>query len=220
MLYCPKCKIKIRGNKRCCPLCQGRLEGEGEDPAFPTLKKRRVGTLTFFRICAFICIILEIGMFSAFYISGYTLRWTLIVMASVAFALFDLGVSMYFRGNVLKLITVQSYICMIASYIIDIKTGSFGWSWGWMIPISFVLLVITTIIIGNAMHLYIVDYVIYLISDVALSLLQIIPIYKGLNRSPYMAVISMALMLVFASFVFIFRFKDLQSASSKYLNLG
>ena len=26
MQYCPKCKIKIRGKKTCCPMCQGPLK--------------------------------------------------------------------------------------------------------------------------------------------------------------------------------------------------
>ena len=32
MQECKKCKITIRGNKKCCPLCQGRLNGEPEEP--------------------------------------------------------------------------------------------------------------------------------------------------------------------------------------------
>ena len=31
MQYCPKCKVKVRGYKTECPLCQGRLTGTPED---------------------------------------------------------------------------------------------------------------------------------------------------------------------------------------------
>ena len=30
MQYCPLCKVRIAGSKRCCPLCKGKLEGEPE----------------------------------------------------------------------------------------------------------------------------------------------------------------------------------------------
>ena len=41
MQYCPKCRVKIRGNKSCCPLCRATLTGEGEDGAFPVLRQFR-----------------------------------------------------------------------------------------------------------------------------------------------------------------------------------
>ena len=56
MQHCSKCNIDIRGNKSCCPLCQGNLIGEPEDPAFPVLPERRLSRGMFLRICVFIFI--------------------------------------------------------------------------------------------------------------------------------------------------------------------
>ena len=44
MQYCRKCKVKIRGRKECCPLCNSHLyEVEGEaNFAFPVLEKRKI----------------------------------------------------------------------------------------------------------------------------------------------------------------------------------
>ena len=37
MKWCPRCKVEIRGHSQYCPLCQGRVTGEGESPAFPII---------------------------------------------------------------------------------------------------------------------------------------------------------------------------------------
>lgn len=41
MQYCKKCRISIRGNKSCCPLCQGELTGGPTEDAFPCLEQRK-----------------------------------------------------------------------------------------------------------------------------------------------------------------------------------
>ncbi|MCR4587495.1 MAG: hypothetical protein K5682_03700 [Lachnospiraceae bacterium] len=219
MQYCPKCKIHIKGNKQCCPLCQGRLEGEGEDPIFPVLKRPRVSSVTAFKICVFIWIIVLLVMFTVDYMTGNIFAWPGVVRVAATFGIIDVAISMYYHSNVLKLVTIEVYMGMLAGYYVDLHTGFYGWSLSWMIPACFVGLVILTLILGSALHLYIVDYVIYLVVDVVASLIQLIPIHKELNPFPYAAVASMAMLLGFASFIVLFRFKDLKNASSKYMNI-
>ena len=64
MQYCPKCKVKVRGYKTECPLCQGRLTGTPESPAYPVLKKR-VSRVSLLKILTFILAVIVIVMISA-----------------------------------------------------------------------------------------------------------------------------------------------------------
>lgn len=43
MQYCPSCRVHIAGDKRCCPLCGGKLEGTGDPKSeiFPQLAPYR-----------------------------------------------------------------------------------------------------------------------------------------------------------------------------------
>ena len=51
MQYCQKCWIIIRGNKRCCPLCQSNLSGEPDEDVFPDLVRKKVSSVMLTRIC-------------------------------------------------------------------------------------------------------------------------------------------------------------------------
>ena len=219
MQECKKCKITIRGNKRCCPLCQGRLSGEPEDPAFPNIKRMPLTAVAVFKIAAFIAILAEIALGMLCFVNGGWIPGVEIAMIIIVFAIADLNVALYFKGNLIKLITVQSYIIMLAVYILDRRFGSIGWSLSWVIPIMFIALMITTLIIARAAGLFLRDIMLYVVFDVFACSLQAIPIRNGINPFPWPAAISIALMLAIAAFVIIFRFNDLKNASAKYLNM-
>ena len=219
MQECKKCKITIRGNKRCCPLCQGRLTGEPEDAAFPDIPLKPLTTDAVFRIAAFFAVLSEIALGMICFVNGGWIPGMEIAMVAIIFALIDLGVALYYKSNLLKLITVQAYIVMVAVYVLDRRFGAIGWSVMWVIPMMFIALMVATLIIKAANGLYMRDIMLYVILDVILATLQVIPIYRGQNPFPYPAAVSIALMLAIAAFVIIFRFNDLKSASAKYLNM-
>ncbi len=219
MQECKKCKIAIRGNKRCCPLCQGRLSGEPEDPAFPDIKKTPLTTEAIFKIALFLSVLAEIFLGTCCFLNADLTPALGIVMVIIVFALGDLAVALYFKGNLIKLITIEAYLIMAAVIYFDHRFGAIGWSFTWVIPFMVIILMVTTLVIVSVSGLYLRDVMMYIVFDVLMSLLQIIPIKLGLNRVPWPAAISTALMLAIAAFVIIFRFNDLKNASAKYLNM-
>lgn len=161
MQYCPKCKINIRGHKICCPLCQGQLQGEPEKNPFPVLAKPKVSNLTFFRICTFILILLELSLLLVRYFAGPQ-AWSTLLGLSAVIAWADLWIASYFRNNIMKMIVVQLYLLMLITLFFDWNTGMHGWSVAWVIPSLFLSIAIATVIIGKNKRLPLETYVMYL----------------------------------------------------------
>ena len=219
MQYCPKCKVHIRGDKRCCPLCEGSVEGTPENPAFPVLKKKKYSTQLLFKICLFLFVIVEVVMMMINLMSGFPFHIPGLIMMWAPFVLLDRCVAIYYRGNVVKLVTYQAYAVMIICAFIDYGDRQLTWSLYWIIPATLLCLAIVTIIIGYGVGLHMVDYMIYLLFDVMVALLQLIPVILGYNKVPYMTVVSVGIMIVIAAFVVIFRPRELENAFSKYMNV-
>lgn len=222
MQYCPKCKIKIRGQKRCCPLCQSKiteLEAEEFDqPAFPPKKPRKVSRVSFFKLITFILVTAEIFFISFHYLTHRQFPWVPIVMWGLIIGWLDILITMYLRNNILKVITVEVYIAILIDYIIDKKYGFYGWSLSWMIPASFLGLCLITFIIALVSKMHPIEYISYLFLNLLLSLGQLYPIWKGMTKHKLLPVISIAVLLVINAGVLIFQSRALKSSLHRRLN--
>ncbi len=221
MQYCSKCKVNIRGNKSCCPLCQGRvsrLEGE-ENRVFPLLDPPKISNLSFIKICTFIAVALEIVFISINIMTHGVHSFIGPVILGIAVGWFTILTTLYLRNNLLKVITGEVIVAIIIDVYVDLKTGFYGWSFNWMIPSTLTALAIATIIIAAVMKLRLDEYIFYLILDVILALLQIIFICNNMNKFPWPAAISIMIYLILLAAVIIFRFRDLKNASGKMFNL-
>ncbi len=219
MLYCSKCGISIRGNKRCCPLCQGELTGTPSEAAFPTLKRARITSLSLVKLFTFLFIALEIVWSAVGFLANFTLAWVPFAMAGTLVAWLDAVLAVYFRNNVVKNITIQVYLVMIGGFVIDRFTGFHGWSVQWLIPCCFLGLVTTTIALGRGLPLRLEEYILYLAVDMVLSLLQTIFLVMRMNAFVWPAVISMAALLILGVAALLFRFRDLKNASEKLFHM-
>lgn len=223
MQYCPKCKVKVRGYKTECPLCQGRLTGTPDDPVYPVLKKR-VSRVSLLKILTFILAVIVILMLSARFILVHQIgntdaAWPGIIITGSIVVWIDLVVAIMLRGNILKLVTFEGYAVILISYLTDRAFGNRGWDIAWTIPITLMALLIFTIVIGLVTKAHLEDYVYYLIADFIVAMLQIIPVIKETNVFMWPAVICIAVYLILAAAVVLFRFRDLKNASAKFLNI-
>ena len=71
MQYCPKCRINIRGNKSCCPLCQGELAGEPAEDVFPVLVPRKISQASLLKIATFCFAAVEIAFGGHLFSAGF-----------------------------------------------------------------------------------------------------------------------------------------------------
>ncbi len=222
MLYCSKCKVDIRGNKQCCPLCGGRLQGEVEDTAFPALKAA-VNRLDLVSVATFIFFVAEIVLFTVQYLArhekGIDISWIFSVKVGFLVAWVDFLIAMYLKNNLLNIVTFEAYIAMIANYAIDYYTGFHKWSIHWMIPLTFIGLALFIIIVALIGKMRTEDYIVHLIIAFIACMVQIIPILWGTNEFLWPAVICIAFYLILAAALLVFRYHELKTASAKYFNV-
>lgn len=221
MQICQKCNVKIRGRKECCPLCQGRLkEMEGdENPSFPVLEKRKISNITFLKMCTFLFIASEIIFGAINIMTKGEFSFIGPVMLGLFVAWIDVIATMYLRNNLIKVITFEVVVAIVVDFYIDIKTGFHGWSVNWMIPMTLIGLAIATNIIAWVLKLRLDEYILYIVLDFVMALVQIIFIRNGMNTFPWPAVASIITYMILIAALVIFRFRDLKNASEKMFNI-
>ena len=239
MYYCPKCKITIRGNKQCCPLCEGKiLDKNGmrraaidetlygiddieDEPneAFPTLNERKITGLTFVKICTFLLAVVIVMCITLRYLFGDMVSWTGVTILGSIVVWLDILAIMRYRYNILKVLAVEVFVAIIVDYYIDKMTGFHGWSVIWMIPFCLMGHAIVNVIIAKVLKLRFEEYIIYICLDAVLAFLQMIFIWNGDNTLPYAAVFVMAGFAITLVAAFLFRFRELRSAAGRMFNV-
>lgn len=217
MQYCRKCNVTVRGNKLYCPLCRGELTGEPENAAFPVIPETGMTRFRLWKMALFLFVSYEVVLFCLLYL--YPMQWIPYAMLLGIFAICDILLILYYRRSTIKLVTYEFYVCMLLSFIVSAIAGRSGFVCAWVLPVGFTLLIPVTMLISRLNHLVLVDYMIYLLFDVFLSLTQLIFIHTQLNPFPAPAVISMGMMIIFAASLLIFHSDELRNAGSKYLHL-
>ncbi|MBQ8053703.1 MAG: hypothetical protein IJ198_07890 [Lachnospiraceae bacterium] len=219
MQYCSKCRISIKGDKTQCPLCGGRLTGDPEPGAFPVLQRNRFTHLSVVKVATFCLLTFIIIMMALELLYSFDVPWVPFAILGALIAWGDLMVGIYYRNNLIKTLTVETYLAMAVCLLVDSLTGWHGWSVAFVLPIGFVLLVFVTIAVGRGARLRLEEYIIYIFVTMMLSMLQIIPVLTNTNPVKLPAVASMAILLIEACAAVIFRFRDLRSAVQKLFNL-
>jgi len=216
--------IQIRGKKARCPLCQRELQDQDlampfeDDDPFVRLPSPKVSFLKMNRTVTFICICLEILLGAVQIISGGS-GWLLAAMLFILLGWADFQVVVYYRSNLIRMLTTQAYIIMAACLIIAQMTNTGSWAITWVVPSLFCLLIVVTFAAAKAQKMELHEFILYPAFDVLMSMLQIIPIALGANPIIAPAVICMALMLILGSSLVIFRGSVLREAAEKYLHL-
>ena len=219
MQYCPKCRLNIRGEKTGCPLCGGRLTGDPEPGGFPVLERRRFSHMSVVKVATFCYLSLFIILMALEILSDFRLAWVPFVILVMTIGWGDIMVGVYFRNNLVKTFAIETYLVMAGCLLIDFLTGWRGWSLSYVLPSGFLLLVVATVCVGKMADLRLEEYIMYLVTTMLLSLLQIIPVLTHANPAPVPAVASVTILLIMGCAAVIFRFQDLRSAAEKLFNL-
>lgn len=181
MLYCKKCKVKIRTNHKYCPLCQSSLTGESEEDTdlFPEVEEKSHASKTMIRIFNFLCIAVVIISFMINWLIDSDARWAIWITAGVVCIWVFFTVGLYKRKNLMKNAMWQLCLITIGTVIWDVVIGWSGWSIDYVIPVAGLITMITMIVIVMIYHLTSPEYMIYFLMNCFHSILSIILLLTG-----------------------------------------
>ena len=199
MKYCPYCKISVGGDFAMCPLCQSRLEGEGEEPYFPKpteLKKRSF----FYKLQLFFAWILVIIAFSLDFLFHIRIaviqevHWSLIITLWIF--LFEYGITHQFKSGTgsARNLTMLVILILPVMYITSHYLGFSRFILDWMIPVIIIGMMITDFVLamvdkdGNAM--------VYLLTNLLVGVIPYIVLYFRHKEPPVAWIVCMIISVI------------------------
>lgn len=173
MAYCSKCKVKIQTNHTLCPLCQNKIENNGEEvfPYVPTPIERYS---TFFRILLISSILISALMVLLDFIIPTKHHFSIYVIAGLLCLFILLKISLTKRENLPRSILWQVIAISILVCLWDYFTGWRGWSITYVVPIVCIVGSIDMSILAKVMKLYIDEQFIYFLDIFLLGLVPTI----------------------------------------------
>ncbi|MGI5987234.1 MAG: DUF6320 domain-containing protein [Dysosmobacter sp.] len=136
MQYCPSCQMHIAGDKCCCPLCGGALEGKGDPQSeiFPRLTPTRSMARRVLRILALtgaaataVCVLINLAM-------GTAVWWSLFVAGGVACGILTVAIGIAYRRDIPQNIAWETALVILLAILWDAATGWLGWSLDFVFP--------------------------------------------------------------------------------------
>lgn len=136
MQYCPSCQMHIAGNKCCCPLCGGALEGKGDPQSeiFPRLTPSKSLGRRVLRILALtgaaataVCVLINLAM-------GTAVWWSLFVAGGVACGILTVAIGIAYRRDIPQNIAWETALVILLAILWDAATGWLGWSLDFVFP--------------------------------------------------------------------------------------
>ena len=136
MQYCPSCQIHIAGNKCCCPLCGGALEGKGDPQSeiFPRLTPSKSMARRVLRILVMtgaaataVCVLINLAM-------GTAVWWSLFVAGGVACGILTVAIGIAYRRDIPQNIAWETALVILLAILWDAATGWLGWSLDFVFP--------------------------------------------------------------------------------------
>ena len=114
------------------------MGGEPDDP-FVKLPSPRVSFRRMIQVVTFACVSMEILLGAFEIIKGFTASWIYVFMLVILLAGVDFQIAVYYRNNLIRMLTTQGYIIMALLLIIAHLTRSGSWAVTWVVPSMFLI---------------------------------------------------------------------------------
>lgn len=173
MLYCEKCKVSIRTDHKCCPLCYGGLNGSAreEDAIFPNIPIQKKRQISFLSMLTFCCVLAFIFSYIVNHFVRPENKWFHYVTGGAIFLWIVVVWGKTKRRNLLKNTIGQIVIIGFGVGICDFLIGWKGWSINYALPILISIALIFNVAITLVRKLPTSEYMIYLLLNGIIGLL-------------------------------------------------
>lgn len=223
MQYCDKCGVRIAGNRKRCPLCQGILSGIGEpeNEVFPVLPRRYSQSGLLLRAMVFLSVTAAVVCFAINAIFPVGRIWSLFVAAGIAFMWLGLATALRKRHNIPKTILWEVVLLSVFSVFWDWLAGAqwSGWSVDYVIPSLCAFALLSMMVIAKILHLQVEDYLIYLMIGILFGILPLAFLLTGIVNVRYPSILCVAASVVFLTALLSFKEKNMRAELKKKLHL-
>lgn len=206
MRYCEKCNVKLTGEIRRCPLCQGTLTGEAdrEGNAFPDIPLTRNPHWLLVRLLALATVVSGAVSLAVNVILPEQGWWSLVVIAGLLVGWLTVGIAVKKRRKPLKAILWQECIVSALIFVWDYRTGYVGWSVDFVLPVLYTCMTFAMFVIARLMRLRVQDYLFYLTLNILIGLVPAALLLLGVIRTVYPSVICAAVSVIALSALVLF----------------
>lgn len=219
MLFCPKCRVSVVGDKRCCPLCQGELGGEPSADAYPRPPAEPYSSHLILRVVSFCAITLMIVSVALNLIISPAIWWSLLALGAIGCLWVTVAVGITYRRRLFKNLTLQLLFINTAAVLWDVSVGWLGWSIDYVLPCSCMAYMLCIVILSRFIKGPRNSYIIYLVIDCILGLVPIIFVFTGVLHLPVLSVLSAALSLITLCALLFFEGHALKEEITKKLHM-
>lgn len=206
MKYCSKCNVSVTGEGVKCPLCQHALSDDGiESPeVFP-----RIETITHTHGLLLRCLLFGLISVSIIAIMLDLMFpdkkfWAGFVVAGAACVWISVRTAIISRGNIMKKLLNLSILVSLLAVIWDFATGWHRWSIDYVLPCTFLTVMLAITVISRITKMPTEQYLIYLIFLLLFGLIPAVFLIAGWNHValPSFLCITCSLLLFSAHLVF------------------
>lgn len=166
MKVCDKCKLQVRGTATRCPLCQGRLTGEADEPVFPQVPTVYRQYRFYFKLLALISVAGAVLSVVLNLILPRERFWALFVVLGVACFWILLALAFRKRHNIPGSMTTLTVTLSLLSVGWDALTGWRGWSLDYVAPLLCMVAMVSLTALAKVRRLPVSDYIVWLMADI------------------------------------------------------
>ncbi len=223
MQKCSSCGVNVTGERRACPLCGRKLDGDAAEESYDIFPQIPVKfTYDFiFKVSTFIGIIaiIVINVINYVFIPHLAIYVPLSLGVVCAWIIINVGVVK--RKNIPKNIMYEAVLSILLCIIWDKLTGWRGWSVDFVLPVTSASLAVFYFIMGIAdrrrLTAYAAYFMISMIGIVITGIMMFLEMFEGVAQ--YIAAVSLVVGLSLLIAQIVFRGKLFASELHRWLHM-